>query len=420
VSRVAVQLRRVSDHAVVAAFGEVMAARGLVHHPHSLRLLAHGNLEGLKAAEGHDEGDGEEDFPEAHMRELWSRMELEFSGYLQDVLDDVEGMLQRGEVHLPLDLDRGELDAIWRRLAFRAAALLNRIGFVDPQLGRIVEHDLRGRVPWAASFIEQAYRFGLAHQAVAKEAPLRVAWEHAKGRLLHPADAAAIKHLRAHAGQFLRPVAYSVVDDLNQRLLQVDREIVRRRTLAAQRVHIHPERLAGFLADLTGARVDRGDGKLIWQGGSWMRDWRRVARTEMAYANNEGHLSAMLQAHPINADAPDGAALRVPKVLVYKVPQATRRDDRGRLVAPCTHCFRIWRADDATPRLYPLDEVLANGENAGPPPKKAKDWTATVGPTHPNDLCGPLVTYSEADLNLFPGFAKQLPAFAGKGYEGIA
>jgi hypothetical protein len=417
--RVAAQLRRVSDHSIVAAFGEVMAARGLIHHPESLRMLAHGDIEALKAAEDHDEGDAEEDFPEAHMREMWARVEGEFSGYIQQVLDDVEGMMGRGELHMPIDLDRGELDAVWRRLAFRAAGLLTRLGFDDPTMGRVVEEDLRRRAPWAASFIEQAYRFGLVHQAVAPEAPMNVAWQVAKAREMHPVDRAAIAHLRAHAGQFLRPVAYGVIEQVNQRLLQVDREIVRRRTLAAQRVHIHPERLSGFLADLTGVKVDRGDGTLIWQGGSWARDWRRVARTEMAYASNEGHLSAMLQAHPINDGLPEGAPLRVPKVLVYKIPQATRRDERGKLVAPCTHCFRLWRADDETPRLYPLDEILANGENAGPPPKKAKDWTATVGPTHPNDLCGPLVTYGPEADNLFPGFRSQLAAFAGKGYEGV-
>lgn len=356
-----------------------------------------------------------ETFSERYLRDLWDLLEAQHGRWIQRVLDDLEGMLARGDVAFPLDIEKGHHERVAQRLAMQAAALLYQVGIREPGLHEALAADLVGRAPWLVDLIDVGYRLGLVHQAVSPEAPWPKAWEAASRAPYSDVDRAMVAHARARAGVYLRKVAYTASEQANARLLDRDFDVTRRRVLTGIRAKIHPHRLAGFLADLTGERVDRGDGVLIWSGGDWSRDWRRVARTEMAHAHAHGALSAMLQSHPENDGRKPGEPLRVPKVLAFKIPQAVRRK-AGRLWAPCDHCYRIWYADDRTPRLYPLDQIIANGDNVG---RAAADWVATVGPTHPNDLCGPVREFVPASLSLFPGMRAQLAAFKGQGYEAV-
>ena len=286
--------------------------------------------------------------------------------------------------------------------------------------------------------IEAGYRLGLIHQAVAPEASWETAWRVARERPMTDVDHAAVKFLKSKGAAYFRPVLDGAAADTVKRLTW-HQEIAQARVLGSVTGttpelygrRIGPERLSGLMADLTGRRVDRGDGNLIWSGGSWARDWRRVARTELQFASNYGHLIDQLQRHPVNSGelpagevAPEVAGhfqvgdeqLAVPKALVYKVPQQVRRDEAGRLLAPCTDCHRIWYADDETPRLYPLMDVINAGENFG---RAAADWQATVGPTHPNCVCGQLRSYDPVARNLFPGFNKQIEKLRGQDFEGV-
>lgn len=370
--------------------------------------------EHLKGGPGEGKHD-EDDFGERYLRDLWDRLSVEHSGWMQRVLDDLEGLLSRGEISFPLDIERGQDELVAHRLALHASALLHQVGIRDQHVREALARDLLGRAPWIIDLIDAGYRLGLVHQAVGPDVPWPKAWEVASRAPYTDIDRAMVAHARARAGVYLRKVAYTASEAANAKLLDRDFDITRRRVLTGIRAKIHPHRLAGFMADLTGHKEDRGDGKLIYAGGDWSRDWRRVARTEMAHAHAHGALSAMIQRHPENEDRREGEPLKVPRVLAFKQPQRVRRKG-GRLWAPCEHCYRIWYSDDTTPRLYLLDDIIANGDNFGVP---ARDWKATVGPTHPNDLCGPVREFVPATLNLYPKMKDQLAAWRGHGIDAV-
>ncbi len=395
-------LDRVPDAALLESLIGIAEARGLDFY------------EAAKGGPGDRQHDSD-DFPEQYLRDLWGRLEAEHTGWINRALDDLEGMMQRGEIDFPLDVERGQDELVAHRLAIHAAGLLYQHGVRDYRVREALARDILGRAPWVVDLIGAGYRLGLVHQAVKPEVEWDRAWSVAQRAPLTDVDRFMLAHVKARGGAYLRKVAYTASEAGNLALLERDVKITRDQMLRGIEERIHPHRLAGFMADLTGRKVDRGDGVMIWSGGDWSRDWRRVARTELAFAHNHGALSAMLQRHPENADRKDGDPLRVPRVLVFKQPQRVRRRE-GKLWAPCTHCYRIWYADDTTPQLYPLDDVIAAGENVG---KKAAEWGPTVGPTHPNDLCGPLREFIPETLNLYPGMRKQLDRFRGKGFDAV-
>lgn len=375
-----------------------------------------GCSEALKAP-GDQHDDGGDDFEVAALRDLWKMLEKLWAGYITRVLDDLEGLVAAGAVDFPLDLEKQQDQVVWSALAKRAARMLAAIG-VSP----LTVDERQASVSRPLDALEICYRLGRLRGALRADTSLDAARGQAAGLRLGADDRRALAHLKASAGAYLRPNVWGVPEDVMRRLLARDREVALRGTLIGVRARVHPNRLAGYMTDLTGVKVERGDGTMVRTGGSWDRDWRRVARTEMARAYNYGHLQAALREHPVNAGAAEGAPLRVPKRLCFKVTQKPRYDDKDRLIAPCKHCYRIWRVDDRTPRLYDLAEVIGNGENATGDdgrPRRADDWRATVGPTHPNDLCGPIQFYNPLALDLYPGFAAQLEAFKGQGYEGV-
>lgn len=94
--------------------------------------------------------------------------------------------------------------------------------------------------------------------------------------------------------------------------------------------------------------------------GDRMRDWDRVAVTELQAAKNEGRIAAIKRTSDV--DDP----------IVYKIPAPDA----------CSHCVRLHLGPDGLPRLYRLSTLDAN--NAG---RKKADWRAVRGPTHPSCSC---------------------------------
>ena len=369
-------LAAVSDEQLIRSFDEILRRRGLP--------------EVGKAADDEHE---DEDFAERYLAAPVRRIAHEFGNLIDAVMRRVRGLIQRGEAAIPLRPSRGDEGVVRRTVAQPVRAFLAHIGYPEPG-------DTRPPAPhWQPVLAEQATRFG------ALRLPEGVEWQAALATIraqppsratLHAAEYAA-----ARAGTYLRPVVYRVGDETVRRLLEADRSITRR--VMSMGDHADPAKLAELMADLAG---------------SWTRDWMRVARTEAADAAAHGNLIAHLEAHPANTGVPRDKWV-IPKQLAFKIPQTVRRNAAGRVIAPCQHCHRIWYYDDTTPRLYPLAEVVGNGSNAGPPARKAANWVATVGPTHPNDLCGPLHYYSPGSDSLYPGFRAQLARFAGQGFEGV-
>lgn len=103
--------------------------------------------------------------------------------------------------------------------------------------------------------------------------------------------------------------------------------------------------------------------------GDWKRDWQRVAHTELWDARLQGEVITILQGDSIYSNTKRG------DTIVFRRP------------APdgCSHCKRLYlEADQVTPKLFKLKDLMANGDNVG---KKVADWQPIVGVTHPNCNC---------------------------------
>ena len=100
----------------------------------------------------------------------------------------------------------------------------------------------------------------------------------------------------------------------------------------------------------------------------YARDWNRVAHTEMWNAKLYGEVSSI-----INNESPltkEGG-----RTMVFKRPAGNA----------CNHCKKLYLEDDGlTPKLFVLNDLIANGTNKG---RKSSDWLAVVGTVHPNCMC---------------------------------
>ena len=372
--------------------------------------------EALKAiGDGH--GGDADDFAWEALRALWARAELAFTGYLDEVLDALDELFTRGDLSHPFVPGGGHEQLVYDTLAAKAAKFLANLG-IHP----LSAVEVKARAPWAFDLIGQGYRLGLLGDQLEPKTSWASAQDLLRRHAPTAADKEAMAYMRSAGGSYIRPIVQEVGDDVIRALTQRDREVAQRRALAGVRARLHPGRLSGYMADLTGHKVRREDGHMVWRDGDWSRDWRRVARTELADAHAHGHLMADLKKLPENANKPEMGPLQVPKRLVFKITQAPRYDDKGRLIAPCKHCYRLWRTDNGGHRLYDLAQVIENGHNAvgeDGKARKADEWLATVGPTHPNDVCGPLQFATSVSPMLFPGMDEEFRRFEGKGYAAV-
>lgn len=94
------------------------------------------------------------------------------------------------------------------------------------------------------------------------------------------------------------------------------------------------------------------------QMNDWRRDWGRIVETECQDVYNLGRAQFILSENPES------------KVYFDVYPGA------------CRHCIRLYLTGGigSKPRVFNLQELLANGTNYG---VKAKDWKPTIHPVHP-------------------------------------
>jgi len=101
----------------------------------------------------------------------------------------------------------------------------------------------------------------------------------------------------------------------------------------------------------------------------WSRDLHRIAQTEGHTAVSEG----LKESWKAQEERAAKRQERAPDALkVYKIPRP----------GACKHCLRL-HLDGDNPRIFILDDLETHGTNVG---RKANDWRAVVGSTHP--WCG--------------------------------
>jgi hypothetical protein len=97
---------------------------------------------------------------------------------------------------------------------------------------------------------------------------------------------------------------------------------------------------------------------------NWRHRWSTIVKTELARASNWGAVDAILHNNPDKEPE---------EIHVFK---AGPNDGDT-----CEACRKFWFTDGGKFKVYRLSELMANGTNIG---RKAREWEATVDPTHPH------------------------------------
>lgn len=136
----------------------------------------------------------------------------------------------------------------------------------------------------------------------------------------------------------------------NQQQALVVQNMIRQKTVKAIELRSGAR---GLAADLAETSKD------------WEVDWLRIAYYLTHEAYNSGRAQSILKQHGPNAE-------------VYFDVYA----------GACVHCSELYLTDpddpESIPIVFPLKEIIANGNNIG---RKVADWKPTISPTHPYCRC---------------------------------
>jgi len=225
--------------------------------------------------------------------------------------------------------------------------------------GRLAPDYLKLRGP---STLNLLYQVGRAYPVAdlpkdrGQGTSLKAALKAAKGATLRSSDLAALSYAKQRGAMYMRrPLArgHQAVDRV---LLDAEREAIQGPLVRSVTSGTAFGPLAKELRDAT-------------QGTVLTNDMVRVARTEGMFVVHAGSLSSLKEKAEV---------MGTPDPKVYKI------------VSPgaCRQCIRIWGPMTA-PRIYRLSEIEGQ-TNFG---RKASAWVATIGPTHPNCTCPPVMLW---------------------------
>jgi hypothetical protein len=167
----------------------------------------------------------------------------------------------------------------------------------------------------------------------------------------------ALNHVRESAGKWIDKFIDKAKADLSQDAQDI---------MLTQR-HKSISTLRGELETNMGRMTNAGIAHRIRERSKDLfKDWDRVVTTELAQATNLGSFDAIVE---------NNRSKGADEIHVYKIGPHDGKT--------CKYCMKFWfLPDGATPRVYKLSELIANGSNFG---RKAADWQPTIGITHPNE-----------------------------------
>ena len=234
------------------------------------------------------------------------------------------------------------------------------------------------KLPGVGSFVEAAARLGISSSPdsplVALQGP-RLTWSALGDELgkipMDPTTAASVEAMQRRGAIYMRRPAQQFEDETIRTLLDHERQ------LSAEQ--LHAIRTAGAEAVSTQMSVAEFERKIKDLADATLRNnMARVSRTELAQAAAWGAYTVLkARAAEIGETDPE----------VYKLTSPTA----------CQHCVRIWGRRGSN--RYRLSELEAWELAGGNFHKPAREWRATIGPVHPQCLCGQLFLYTGDDLH---------------------
>ena len=260
---------------------------------------------------------------------------------------------------MPQLLTPEQIDELKRIIAkHHAMVILKLVGpsALTPSELRLLE-EVGSMAPEIKS-MEDSYAYGQLLSKLDQKA-LELGYEGLKQELaknplpLSQPEQFAIENANQHAGAHIRHLGAKVEQQASMVVFREDAamraKLLTEEVIPATKSNIEKRQGIQKLKSELGKRV-----------GDWSRDWNRVAVTEKVNAMNAGMADSF---HKNHGD---------PWVFKRTMPGA------------CKHCLRLHIGPDGHPRIFKLSTLQANGTNAG---KKAQDWAAVVGSTHPHCQC---------------------------------
>jgi len=282
----------------------------------------------------------------------------------QRLIDEVVKLLEQGKL---LPMDAAAEQRLSDLLSMHETAWLHRVTGRHIDRATIKRLSARKLIdPSRLSYIEAAFRLGRSlpgletHRlpSVARErAPVSQALKEVAKLPLTRQDREAMAYVRRRGYVYMRrPVATAtreidrVLSDAEYKRLRGTLDLAVERRKNWQQVR----------SDLSEAVA----------GTTLTNDLRRVARTELMFAHNQGAAESLRTAAAAAGDSD-------PTVFKLVSPGA------------CDDCRRIW-GPLAAPRRYKLSEIEARNGGSGNFGLPRRLWGPTIGPVHPNCTEGPL------------------------------
>lgn len=187
--------------------------------------------------------------------------------------------------------------------------------------------------------------------------------EKAKTYRLSTVERNSLEYAQQHAAQYVTALGNKITTQIQTKIAQAGQQVT---AAIAEQDIIRDTVAQGILLQQTRGKVAS---ELGHADGDWMRDWQRVAQTEIWNAKLQGEVITILQGQSIYANTKKG------DTLVFRRPSPDA----------CVHCKRLLlEADGVTPKVFKLSELMANGTNVG---LKVADWKPVTGTIHPNCTC---------------------------------
>lgn len=206
--------------------------------------------------------------------------------------------------------------------------------------------------------IGEAYTYGQLLGTLETENIARMSYDQFKNHVrvnpvpLTEAERGAMAMAAQSAGQYCRGLGNKVDLATGSILIEADRKL-----RARMEADIRTETEANIAKRES---IEQLKSDLGWATKDWARDLKRIAVTEKVTAMNQGMSDHFKKRY--------GADSLVAK---RAMPDA------------CPHCQRLHNGPSG-PRVFKLSTLEAHGTNVG---RKANDWQAVVGSTHPNCQC---------------------------------
>jgi len=199
-------------------------------------------------------------------------------------------------------------------------------------------------VPGMNGLLEQ--RWGGDHAPQDPHAPIEDAPAEMQGYLK-----AAFKQACDRAGMYCQALGDNLAQGLDK--------VLSGEALAEWRLVIIREEVSRTIRD--GGSKEELAARLRGRTGDFVRDWNRVAVTELQGAYNDAAVLTAIKEQGIDAH-------------VARIPETTA----------CKECLRLF-LKDGKPIVFKVTDLIKNGANIG---KRPHEWKPTIWPLHPRCRCG--------------------------------